>query len=246
MKRFRHVFLVLLTALSLMAGYSFAQGTPPQPAQQQQSGDTEENDQEQNDQEQNESQEESGEANEDGTSDGETNDDMTGETSEGSEGSETSEAEEMEGSEANQAPAAIESFGSVSLQDAVAAAQKELASSNAPFEATLEKVNGQLVWMLDFVSPAKQVTVNADSGAVVSSADLANVPASDATLSDYGSLALDKVVEIAQGAYGSPADVTEMALEKDKGTLTWRIDIGGKLVVIDATSGTVISVGTLN
>jgi uncharacterized membrane protein YkoI len=100
--------------------------------------------------------------------------------------------------------------------------------------------------MLDFVSPAKQVTVNADSGAVVSSADLANVPASDATLSDYGSLALDKVVEIAQGAYGSPADVTEMALEKDKGTLTWRIDIGGKLVVIDATSGTVISVGTLN
>jgi uncharacterized membrane protein YkoI len=81
---------------------------------------------------------------------------------------------------------------------------------------------------------------------VVSSADLANVPAPDAALSDYGSLALGKVVEIAQGAYGSPADVTEMALEKDKGTLTWRVDIGGKLVVIDAASGAVISVGTLN
>jgi uncharacterized membrane protein YkoI len=79
--------------------------------------------------------------------------------------------------------------------------------------------------MLDFIDPARQISVSAESGAVVGSGDLSQVPNPDAVLSDYGSLTLDKIVEIAQTAYGSPADVTEMALEKDNGTLTWRVDI---------------------
>lgn len=101
-------------------------------------------------------------------------------------------------------------------------------------------------WMLDFVEPAKQVVVGADSGEVVTTSDLSSVPSATASLSDYGTLALYKVVEIAQTAYGSGADVTEMALEKDKDVLTWRIDIADKLVVIDAVTGTVLSVTSLN
>lgn len=158
------------------------------------------------------------------------------------------EAEEMEGAEANQSPNAIESFGKVSLQEAVTTAQTELDSSNTPFEVTLEKINGQLLWILDFVDPAKQISVSAESGEVVGSSNLTRVPESDSVLTDYGTVGLDEVVEIAQSAYGSPADVTEMALEKDKtnGILTWRVDIADKLVVIDANTGAVLSKGVLN
>lgn len=159
---------------------------------------------------------------------------------------ETSTSEEAEGTETNQNPAAIEGFGSVSLVDAVKTAQTALGSSITPFEATLQKDNNQLVWLLDFVDPAKQVMVNADSGAVVSTTDLPDVPTPDAALSDYGSLDMDEVVEIAQEAYGSPEDVTEMALEKHEGKLVWRIDVNDKLVTIDAATGEVLSVGALD
>jgi uncharacterized membrane protein YkoI len=139
----------------------------------------------------------------------------------------------------------IETFGSISLADAIKTAQETLGASDSPFEATLQKDNGQLVWLLDFVSPAKQVMVNADSGAVVSTTDLPEVPSVDAALSDYGSLTLEQLVEIAKNAYGSPGDVTEFALEKDaeRGVLTWLVNVADKLVTIDANSGAVISVG---
>jgi uncharacterized membrane protein YkoI len=159
---------------------------------------------------------------------------------------ETSESEEAEGTETNQNPAAIEDFGSVSLEDAIKTAQMALGISATPFEATLQKDNDQLVWLLDFVDPAKQVMINADSGAVVSTTDLTEVPSPDAALSDYGSLELEEVVEIAQEAYGSPEDVTEMALEKHEDTLVWRVDVNDKLVTIDAATGEVVSVGALD
>ncbi len=159
---------------------------------------------------------------------------------------ETSQSEEAEGAETNQNPAALEGFGSVSLVDAVKTAQLALGVTTTPFEATLQKSNEQLVWLLDFVDPAKQVMINADSGAVVSTTDLTEVPTPDAALSDYGSLELDKVVEIAQTAYGSPEDVTEMALEKHEGKLVWRVDVVDKLVTIDAATGEVVSVGALD
>jgi uncharacterized membrane protein YkoI len=169
------------------------------------------------------------------TDDNETNDDI-----------ETSETEETEGVETDQNPVAIERFGAVSVEDAVKIAQTELDSSSTPFEVTLEQVNGQLTWTLDFIEPAMQVVMDADSGVIVDSSDLSQVPKADAILTTYGSLDLEKVVAIAQTAYGSSADVTEMALEKDKDILTWRIDIADRLVVIDAATGAVISVGQLN
>jgi uncharacterized membrane protein YkoI len=155
-------------------------------------------------------------------------------------------SESAEGAETNQSPAAIEDFGSVSLMDAVKTAQMALGVTITPFEATLQKDNEQLVWLLDFVEPAKQVVINADSGAVVGTTDLTEVPSADAALSDYGSLELEEVVEIAQTAYGSPEDVTEMALEKHEGTLVWRVDVADKLVTIDAATGEVVSVGALD
>jgi uncharacterized membrane protein YkoI len=230
MKRsLRSLLFAIFMALGLFVGYGLTQQSLAQ--QTQNDNDSETND----DQEANDD--------EDGSSDGETNDD---EMNDDEASLETSESEETEGVEANQSPSAIESFGSVSLTDAIKIAQTELASSTPPFEATFEKVNGQLVWMLDFVSPAKQISVSAESGEVVGSGDLTQVPTPDAALTDYGSLDLDKVVEIAQTAYGSPADVTEMALEKDNGTLTWRVDIADNLVVIDADTGAILSKGALN
>lgn len=221
--------IFIFMALGLFAGYSLTQQSL---AQQTQNNDDQEinDDQETND-------------DEDGTDDGEMNDD---EMNDDEAGLETSEPKEMEGVEANQSPSAIESFGSVSLLDAIKIAQTELASSTTPFEATLEQVNGQLLWMLDFVDPARQISVSAESGAVVGSSNLTQVPTPDAVLTDYGSLALDKVVEIAQTAYGSPADVTEMALEKDNGTLTWRVDIADTLLVIDANTGAILSKDAVN
>lgn len=156
------------------------------------------------------------------------------------------ESEEAEGPEAGQSSAAIESFGSVSLEDAVKTAQMALGTEATPFEITLQKNDGQLVWLLDFVTPTQQVTVDAESGAVVSTADLPEVPSPDAALTDYGSLELDEVVEVAQEAYGSPEDVTEMALEKHEGKLVWRVDVSEKLVTIDAATGEVVSVGALD
>jgi hypothetical protein len=245
MKRnLRNLVLALLTALTLVVGYAVAQQqTTPQPAQQTQ-GDT---DQETNDDQAGTEQE--GE-HEDGAEAGEQEetgmDDESGESA-NAESAEGAESEELEGPEASQVPSAIESFGSVALVDAVKTAQTTLGSSSAPFEATLEQVNGQLVWMLDFVSPAKQVMISAESGKVTATTDLSSVPSADASLTDYGSLSLDKVVEVAQGAYGSPADVTELALEKDTktGVLTWRVDIGDKLAVIDANTGGVIALEPL-
>lgn len=225
MKRtLRNFLLVIFMGLGLFVGDGLTQQSLAQ--------------QTQNDDDQGTNDDEETNDDEDGTKDGETKDDEAG--------LETSESEEMEGVEANQSPRAIESFGSVSLQDVITAAQTELGVSNTPFEATLERVNGQLLWLLDFVSPARQISISAESGAVVGSSDLSQVPSPDAVLTDYGSLALDEVVEIAQTAYGSPADVTEMALEKDNGTLTWRVDIADNLVVIDADTGAVLSKGALN
>jgi uncharacterized membrane protein YkoI len=137
----------------------------------------------------------------------------------------------------------IETFGSISLADAIKTAQETLGSSNTPFEVTLQKEEGQLVWLLDFVDPAKEVIVNADSGEVVSTTDLTDVPTPDEALSDYGSLTLEQLVTIAKDAYGSPGDVTEFALEKDGDVLTWLVNVADKLVTIDANSGDVLSVG---
>jgi uncharacterized membrane protein YkoI len=155
-------------------------------------------------------------------------------------------SEEVEGPEVSQNSAAIESFGSVSLVDAVKIAQMALGSDTPPFEATLQKNDGQLVWLLDFVSPAQQVIVDAESGAVVGTTDLPEVPTPDAALTDYGSLELAEIIEIAQQAYGSQEDVTELALEKYEGKLVWRVDVVDKLVTIDAATGEVVSVGALD
>jgi uncharacterized membrane protein YkoI len=144
-----------------------------------------------------------------------------------------------------QAQNTIETFGSVSLAAAVKTAQTALSVSNTPFEVTLQNDEGQLVWLLDFVEPAQEVIVNADSGAVVSTADLTDVPSASETLSDYGSLTMEQLVAIAKNAYGSPGAVTEFALEKEteKGILTWLVNVADKLVTIDANSGEVLSVG---
>lgn len=244
MKRnLRNLFLALLTALTLVVGYAVAQQqTTPQPAQQTQ-GDT---DQETNDDQVGAEQEGKHEDGAEAGEQEETGMDESGESM-NAESAEGAESEDLEGPEASQAPSAIESFGSVAFVDAVKTAQTTLGSSSAPFEATLEQVNGQLVWMLDFVSPAKQVMISAESGTVTATTDLPSVPSADASLTDYGSLSLDKVVEVARGAYGSPADVTELALEKDTktGVLTWRVDIGDKLAVIEANTGSVIALEPL-
>lgn len=71
----------------------------------------------------------------------------------------------------------------------------------------------------------------------------------DAALTLYGRMSLADAVRAAQNAYGSPVEVTEIALEKDAknpNALTWRIDVGGKLVALNADTGDVLSIGALN
>lgn len=235
----RNLILIVLTIFTLVIGYGTAQNvsrTQPQPSQLQtqdhedegeEAGENEEEDQDLSD------------------GDGEEADDA--EESEGSE--EINEAEEADDAPSSSAPGAISDYGKVSLQDAVKGAQAELGTQNAPFEATLEQVNGTLTWALDFVNPKMQVVLNANTGAVMSKSALSTVPSADAALASYGSMSLADAVSAAQSAYGSPAEVTEIALEKDAkngNALTWRIDVGSKLVVLNADSGDVLSIGALN
>jgi uncharacterized membrane protein YkoI len=228
----RNLILVVLTALTLAVGYGAAQGvsrTPPQPSQVQTQDHEDEG-------------EEAGENEQEGEDDGEEADDAEG-------AEERNEVEEADDAPSSSAPGAIGDYGKVSLQDAVKGAQAELGTRNAPFEATLEQVNGTLTWALDFTDPKMQVVLDANTGAVMSKSALNTVPSADAALTSYGSMSLADAVSAAQKAYGSPADVTEIALEKDAkngNVLTWRIDVGGKLVVLDADSGDVLSIGALN
>ncbi len=233
MKRsLQNLVLIIFTTLTLVVGYGAAQGanrTQPQPPQ------VQTQDQE----------DEGKEVGENEKGDGEKADDA--ESSE--EAEEMNEAEEADDATSSSAPGAIGNYGKVSLQDAVKGAQTELGTQNAPFEATLEQVNGTLTWALDFVNPKMQVVLDANTGAVMSKGALSTVPSTDATLASYGNVSLADAVSEAQKAYGSPAEVTEVALEKDAkngNVLTWRIDVGGKLVVLDADSGSVLSIGTLN
>ena len=167
---------------------------------------------------------------------------------------ELNEAEEADDAPDGGVPAALSGsalsgYGKVSLQDAVSAAQAELGTRNAPFEATLERVGGVLTWALDFINPPAQVVLDANSGAVVGRHALETVPDADADLTSYGQLSLAAAVGAAQKAHGNPAAVTEVALEKDPhngNVLTWRVDIGGTLVVLDAGSGQVLATGPLN
>jgi cobalamin biosynthesis protein CobT len=123
MKRsLRNFLFVIFIALGLFVGYGLTQQSLAQ--QTQNDNDSETND----DQEANDD--------EDSTSDGETNDD---EMNDDEASLETSESEEMEGAEANQNPSAIESFGSVTLQAAVATAQAELSSSTPPLRRRLKR-----------------------------------------------------------------------------------------------------------
>lgn len=232
----RNLILVVLTALTLAVGYGAAQGvsrTPPQPSQVQT----------QDHEDEGEEAGENGEEGEDvGDDDGEEADDAEG-------AEEMNEAEEADDAPSSSAPAAISDYGKVSLQDAVKGAQAELGTRNAPFEATLERVNGTLTWALDFTDPKMQVVLDANTGAVMSKSALSTVPSADAALASYGSMSLADAVSAAQNAYGSPAEVTEIALEKDAkngNALTWRIDVGGKLVVLNADTGDVLSIGALN
>lgn len=228
----RNLILVVLTALTLAVGYGAAQGvsrTPLQPSQVQAQDHEDEG-------------EEAGENEQEGEDDGEEADDAEG-------AEETNEAEEADDAPNSSVPGAIGDYGKVSLQDAVKGAQAELGTRNAPFEATLEQVNGTLTWALDFTDPKMQVVLDANTGAVMSKRALSTVPSADAALASYGSMSLADAVSAAQNAYGSPAEVTEIALEKDAkngNALTWRIDVGGKLVVLDADSGDVLSIGALN
>lgn len=229
MKRsLRNLVLFVFTTLTLVVGYGAAQGanrTQPQPPQVQ-----------------TQDQEDEGEEAGENKQEGEEADDAEG-------AEEMNEAEEADDAPSSSAPSAISDFGKVSLQDAVKGAQAELGTQNAPFEATLEQVNGTLTWALDFTDPKMQVVLDANTGAVMSKGALSTVPSTDATLNSYGNVSLPDAVSEAQKAYGSPAEVTEIALEKDAkngNVLTWRIDVGGKLVVLDADSGSVLSIGTLN
>lgn len=224
----RNLILVVLTALTLAVGYGAAQGvsrTPLQPSQVQTQDHEDEG-------------EEAGE------------NEQEGEEADDAEGAEEmNEVEEADDAPSSSAPGAIGDYGKVSLQNAVKGAQAELGTRNAPFEATLEQVNGTLTWALDFTDPKMQVVLDANTGAVMSKSALSTVPSADAALASYGSMSLADAVSAAQKAYGSPAEVTEIALEKDAkngNALTWRIDVGGKLVVLDADSGDVLSIGALN
>lgn len=233
-RRLRNLILALLTALMLAAGYGTAQSATQvqapqlQPQTQEDDGrDVGENKQES-----------------DGAEDHESD---RAEDAEGAE--ETDETEEADSASHSSNPAAIGTYGSVSLQEVISRAQAELGTQNAPFEVTLEPVNGTLTWALDFVNPKVQVVLDANSGAITATSALGTVPSTDAALTSYGSLSLEDAVRLAQAAYVSPADVTEIALEKDAqngNVLTWRIDVGGKLVVLDPDSGKVLSVGALN
>lgn len=231
----RNLILIVLTIFALVVGYGTAQNvsrTQPQPSQVQTQDHEDEG-------------EEAGENEEtQNLSDGD------GEEADDTEGAEEmNEAEEADDAPNSSAPAAISDYGKVSLQDAVKGAQAELGIQNAPFEATLEQVNGTLTWALDFVNPKMQVVLNANTGAVMSKSALSTVPSADAALASYGSMSLADAVSAAQSAYGSPAEVTEIALEKDAkngNVLTWRIDVGSKLVVLNADSGDVLSIGALN
>lgn len=115
--RLNNLFLTFVVALGLFAAYGLTQQSLAQETTEEQKDSI---DQETND-------------DEDGAVDGEINDDA--------------ETSEVEGTEADQHPAAIESFGSVTIEDAVKTAQTELGSSTSPFEVTLEQVSGQLVWL---------------------------------------------------------------------------------------------------
>ena len=233
----RNLILVVLTALTLAVGYGAAQGvsrTPLQPSQVQTQDHEDEG-------------EEAGENEQEGVGDDDGEEADDAEDNEGAE--EMNEAEEADDATSSSAPAAIGDYGKVSLQNAVKGAQAELGTQNAPFEATLEQVNGTLTWALDFTDPKMQVVLDANTGAVMSKSALSAVPSADAALASYGSMSLADAVSAAQNAYGSPAEVTEIALEKDAkngNALTWRIDVGGKLVVLDADSGDVLSIGALN
>ena len=172
-----------------------------------------------------------------------------GEGEEKGDSGELNEAEEADDAPDGGVPAALSGYGKVSLQEAVSAAQAELGTHNAPFEATLERVGGVLTWALDFINPPAQIVLDANSGAVVGRHALETVPDADAALTSYGQLSLAAAVGAAQKAHGNPAVVTEVALEKDPhngNVLTWRVDIGGTLVVLDAGSGKVLATGPLN
>ena len=228
MKKVTSLILILVTALTLVLGVGMAQKTQParQPVQAQSAQSQSSDD-------------EAGEAQEDEAEGAEEN--------EAQEGGEMNEAQENEAEEASMgsAPAQpLTDYGSVSLDGAVKAAQSQLGVSAQPFEATLEKLNGQLVLMMDFVQPAKQVVIDANGAGFVTSSDLQSVPNADAALSGYGQVALPDAVNLAKQAYGRPADVTEVALEKDSSlgnVLTWRIDVGDQLVVINADDGSVLA-----
>jgi uncharacterized membrane protein YkoI len=149
--------------------------------------------------------------------------------------------EASEGAEASSEGKAIEGFGQIAMQEAIQLAQQSLHTETAPFEVTLEKVQGQLAWMLDFSNPARQVTLDANSGALLSARNLSNMPSAEAALSSYGKLSMAEAVQLAQTAYGEAAPITEIALEKDGEVLTYRLDIGDELVVLNADTGEVLS-----
>ena len=222
-KNLKSLALLLVTALTLVFGYGLAQRTQSAQSQPVQTAQVQSDDAQET-----ETQEHENEVEEDEAYENE---------------AEENEAEEM--AEMSSGPAqALTDYGSLSLEQAVKAAQTELNVSAQPFEATLEKLNGQLVWMMDFVEPAKQVVIDANGGGLVTTSDLSAVPKADAALSSYGKVTLPEAVMLAKQAYGSPADVTEIALEKDGSlgnVLTWRIDVGNKLIVINADDGSVLA-----